>query len=197
MAVAVAPGRLDASASTQPDSPKRKQRDVYRGAGARRAGDEPLVREHRPRQRLHDLQPDPGRRRGGDACVRRVAGRALPRHPLLQLGDRDRPGGAREAGARPAGRARRAERHGGPRRRRAQVPSTRSSSATWSASAPATRSSPTARSSSAALRSTSRSSPARPRRSRAPGERCARGRSRSRGRAYAVTAVGARQLRRA
>ena len=34
-----------------------------RGAARRAAGVEPLLREHRPRQRLHGLQPDPARRR--------------------------------------------------------------------------------------------------------------------------------------
>ena len=78
------------------------------GAAAE-ARDEPVVREHRPRQRLHDLQPDPGRRRGGDDRLRRVAGRPLPRDPVLQHDDRDRPGGEGQAGAGPAGRARRAD----------------------------------------------------------------------------------------
>ena len=71
--------------------------------------DEPLVREHRPRQRLHGLQPDPRRRRRRDVRLRRLGGRALPRDPRRQLGDRDRPGGAGEARPRPARRARRAD----------------------------------------------------------------------------------------
>ena len=49
---------------------------------------EPLVREHRPRQRLHRLQPDPRRRGRDDAGVRRLAGRALPRRPRRERGDR-------------------------------------------------------------------------------------------------------------
>ena len=58
--------------------------------------------------------------------------------------DRDRPGGAGQAGARPARRARRADGDRRPGRRcRGRSASTRSSSATCSASRPATRSSPT------------------------------------------------------
>ena len=74
------------------------------------AADEQVLREHRPRQRLHRLQPDPRRLRRAHARLRRLARLAVPRHPRRQLGDRDRPGGARQARARPARAARRAER---------------------------------------------------------------------------------------
>ena len=47
-----------------------------------------------------------------DARLRRLARRAVPRHPRRQHGDRDRPGGARQARARPAGaRSSRRARH--------------------------------------------------------------------------------------
>ena len=78
--------------------------------------DESLVREHRPGQRLHGLQPDPRRRRSGDVRVRGLGGRALHRDPRGQLGDRDPPGGEGQARPRPARGPRRANRNGHPRR---------------------------------------------------------------------------------
>ena len=149
---------------------------VRRGrAPARRARDgraaalEPLVREHRPRQRLHDLQPDPRGRGCADARVRDVAGRALPRDPRRELDDRDHAGGAGEACARPPRRARRAHRERRAGRRAARTCRARRwSSATSSAWSPATSSSPTVGSWRArGSRSTSRSSPASPTPSRA------------------------------
>ena len=113
--------------------------------GAIRPDDEPLVREHRPRQRLHGLQPHPRRRRRCDARVRRVAGRALPRRARLELGDRDHAGDPREARARPARRARRAD--GDRRSRRGRANGCRRPGrrrATCCASSRETRSSPTA-----------------------------------------------------
>ena len=47
------------------------------------AADEPFVREHRPRQRLHRLQPDPGRRRAATlgVAVSRTRSSSNPRRP--------------------------------------------------------------------------------------------------------------------
>ena len=53
---------------------------------------------------------DPRRLRRGDADLRRLARRAVPRGDRRELGDRDHAGGAREARARPALAARRAPR---------------------------------------------------------------------------------------
>ena len=82
---------------------------------------QPLLREHRARERLHGVQPDPRRVRRPDARIRLVAGRALPRRARRELHDRDRPGGARQASARSPLRARRPDRDR-PARRRAASP---------------------------------------------------------------------------
>ena len=118
-------------------------------AQARRAADrcgrvEPLLQEHRRRERLHDLQPDPARVRRRDAHLRRGGGRALPRDPRRQLGDRDRAGGPREA-SRSTGspRSSRRRRRSSATARRSGSTSPRSSKATSCCSSQATRSSRT------------------------------------------------------
>ena len=85
----------------------RRGGDWRRAARCRRRG-ESVVREHRPREHVDGVQRDPGRLRRADAGLRRSARRAVPRDPGREHDDRDRPGGAREARARSAGRAGRA-----------------------------------------------------------------------------------------
>ena len=87
--------------------------------------DEPVVREHRPRECPDGVQPDPRRVRGGDADLRGRARRPVPGDHRRQRDDRDQPGGAGEAGARSslaprrAARERQARRCGPHRRGRA------------------------------------------------------------------------------
>ena len=56
--------------------------------------------QHRPGQRPDGVQPHPGRLRDADVDLRGCARRSVPRHHRGQLDDRDRPGGAGEAGTR-------------------------------------------------------------------------------------------------
>jgi hypothetical protein len=80
-----------------------------------------FLREHRSRQRLHRLQPDPRSRRRRDAGVRRMAGRALPWSAGRERRHRNSPRSAGQTGTRPAQRARRAAGDRCPRPRRTRV----------------------------------------------------------------------------
>ena len=109
--------RLSAVADARPDGGRGAR--AARGPRGRRAADEPLHGEHRPRERPDAVQRHPARAWRGDARVRRLARRALRLHRRREHRHRDLPGAPCEAEARRAGRTRRTGGDRRPRRRRA------------------------------------------------------------------------------
>ena len=103
------PARRSLAALRRRPDPAGSRAPLARTRAAGAAGDEPLHREHRPRERLHGLQPRPAGLRRDHARLRQVAGRRLPRDPDRERGDRHRPGGAGQERARPARSARHAD----------------------------------------------------------------------------------------